>query len=52
MLQSDNFFKNDFDFVKLTDAKTLMHSKVELKVEIFLKFKKYKNKMIFHYHRV
>ncbi len=32
MIKSDNYFLNDFDFVKLTDGKNVMRSKIELKV--------------------
>ena len=34
MLQNDNFFLNDNDFVELTDRRNLMRSKIELKVRI------------------
>jgi hypothetical protein len=32
MIKSDNYFLNDFDFVKLTDCENMMRSKIELKV--------------------
>ena len=34
MLQNDNYFSNDYDFVKLTDGNNLMRSKIELKVKL------------------
>ena len=32
VIQNDNYFLNDYDYVKLTEGKTVMLSKLELKV--------------------